>query len=154
MPDFDILGPNAYGSQLAQGTATAVKGGSDSVKNWLAALDETGKGSGKHVTLGVVAIEAIAQGLEHAGWKGAAYAGTAAAGAYLVNTLRQAGIRRTADLYREALLNPEVARALIQKMPASADAGALHNLARVLKRSLIVGPMLTEQSAPTTRAAR
>ncbi len=93
----------------------------------------------------MVAVEAISQGLEHAGIRGVAYAGTGAAFAYLANTLRQAGIRKTADLYREAMANPELARAFISKMPVSADAGPLHTLARVLKRGLIVGPMLTEQ---------
>jgi hypothetical protein len=32
-----------------------------------------------------------------------------------------------------------MAQALIQTIPASADAGAVHNLAWVLKRGLIVG---------------
>ena len=79
--------------------------------------------------------------------KGAAYAGTAA-GAYLINSLRSAGIRNTANLYREAMANPELARALISKMPASADSGALHTVARVLRRGLIVGPMLAGQEDP------
>lgn len=127
-------------------TSTAVKGGSDSVKNLLASLDKGGSGHGGHVTLGMVAVEAISQGLEHAGVKGAAYAGTAAAGAYLVNSLRSAGIRNTANLYREAMANPELARALISKMPASPEGGALHNLARVLRRGTIVAPMMARQA--------
>jgi hypothetical protein len=129
-------------------TTTAVKGGSDSVKNLLASLDSVKGSHAGHVTLGMVAVEAISQGLEHAGVTGAAYAGAAAASAYLVNTLRQAGIKRTADLYREAMANPELARALISKMPTSSDASALHTVARVLKRNLIIGPMVTGQSQP------
>ena len=37
--------------------------------------------------------------------------------------------------------------AFIQKMPVTAEGGALHNLARVLKRGLILGPMLAGQKA-------
>ena len=133
-------------------TATAVKDGSDSVKNLLASLDSVKGSHAGPVTLGMVAVEAISQGLEHAGPKGAAYAGSATAGAYLVNTLRQAGIKRTADLYREAMANPELARALMSKMPTSADVGVLHTVARVLRRNLITGPMLTSHSQPAMRA--
>lgn len=89
------------------------------------------------MTLGVVAAKAIGHGLAHAGLKG-----TGAAGAYLMNTLRQAGIRNTAQLHRVALLDPEVARSLISKMPASPQGVALHNFARVMRRRLIVGLML------------
>ena len=135
-------------------TSTAIKGGSDSVKNLLASLDSVKGAHGGHVTLGMVAVEAISQGLEHAGVKGAAYAGTAAAGAYLINSLRSAGIRNTANLYREAMANPELARALISKMPASSEGGALHNLARVLRRGTMVAPMLTRQAAPAAGATR
>ncbi|MGI3899773.1 MAG: hypothetical protein ACRYF1_04685 [Janthinobacterium lividum] len=147
---FGALARNAEAG-IRWRTSTAVKGGSDSVKNLLASLDKVSGSHAGHVTLGMVAVEAIGQGLEHAGWQGAAYAGTGAAVAYLVNTLRSAGIRNTANLYREAMANPELARALISKMPAAPDANALHNLARVLRRGLIVGPMMTrteKQGAP------
>ncbi len=41
-------------------TTTAIQGGSDSVKNLLAAAAD-GHGKGGHVTLGIVATEAVAQ---------------------------------------------------------------------------------------------
>ncbi len=122
-------------------TSTAIKGGSDSAKNLLSALSEASKSNGKHVTLGVVAVEAIAQGLDHAGLKGAAWAGAGAAGAYMANSLRQAGIKRTADLYIAALADPELARVLISKMPTTAESGTLHSFSRLLKRGLILGPI-------------
>ena len=127
-------------------TETAIKGGSDSVANLFAAMGGLAGDVAKHVSLGMVAVEAITQGFEHGGVKGAAVGGAGAATAYLVNTLRSAGIKRVGDLYREALADPALARSLISKMPASADAGALHGLARTLKRGLIVGPMVERQA--------
>ncbi len=84
----------------------------------------------------------VHKGHSHSGAPG----GAGAAAAYLVNTLRSAGVRRVGDLYREALADPELARTLISKMPAAADSGKLHTLARLLTRSLIVGPMLQRQT--------
>jgi hypothetical protein len=60
---------------------------------------------------------------------------------YLINSLRSAGIRKADDLYREALLDPKVARALIQKMPAGADVTKLRTLAAILQRAAIVAPL-------------
>ena len=127
---FGALARNAE-ENMRWRTSTAVKGGSDSVKNYLAALDKVEKGNGHHVTVGLMATEALGFGLENMeriGWKEAGLAAIGAGTAYLANTLRQAGIRNTANLYREAMANPELARSLISKMPASADAGALQKL--------------------------
>lgn len=64
---------------------------------------------------------------------------------YMANSLRQAGIKRTADLYIATLADPELARVLISKMPTSADSGTLHSFSRLLKRGLILGPMALQQ---------
>ena len=118
---FGALARNAE-ENMRWRTSTAIKGGSDSVKNYLAALDKVEKGGGHQVTVGLMATEALGFGLERMesiGWKAAGLAGIGAATAYLANTLRQAGIRNTANLYREAMAKPELARSLISKMPAS-----------------------------------
>ncbi len=125
-------------------TTTAIKGGSDSVKNLLAAASEGGHGS--HTTLGMVAVEAVAQGFEHGGLQGAAYGGMGAAALYMMNSMRQAGIRRTSDLYMAALADPELARTLISKMPTKADSGTMMVFGRALKRGLILGPMAVEDA--------
>ncbi len=52
----------------------------------------------------------------------------------------------TENLYREAMANPELAWALISKMPASPEGGALHGLARLLRRGTIVAPMMARQA--------
>ncbi len=125
-------------------TTTAIKGGSDSVKNLLAAASEGGHGS--HTTLGMVAVEAVAQGFEHGGLQGAAYGGMGAAALYMMNSMRQAGIRRTSDLYMAALADPELARTLISKMPTKADSGTMMAFGRTLKRGLILGPMVVGEA--------
>ena len=130
-------------------TTTAIKGGSDSVKNLLAAAAEGHRGP--HATLGMVAVEAVAQGFEHAGLEGAAYGGAGAAALYMMNAMRQAGIRRTSNLYMAALTDPELARTLISKMPTKPDSSTMLAFSRSLKRSLILGPMAIGQSAPSDR---
>ncbi len=94
----------------------------------------------------MVAVEAVAQGFEHGGLQGAAYGGMGAAALYMLNSLRQAGIKRTSDLYMAALADPELARTLISKMPTKADSGTMLAFSRSLKRSLILGPMAVGQA--------
>ncbi len=110
----------------------------------LAAAGEGQRGS--HTTLGMVAVEAVAQGFEHGGLQGAAYGGIGAAALYMLNSLRQTGIKRTSDLYMAALADPELARTLISKMPTKADSGTMLAFSRALKRSLILGPMAAGQA--------
>lgn len=132
-------------------TTTAIKGGSDSVKNLLAAAADGREAT--HATLGMVAVEAVAQGFKHGGITGAAYGGMGAAALYLMNNMRQAGIRRASDLYMAALADPELARALISKMPASATAAPMTMFARSLRRGLILGPMAVGERAADQRQA-
>ena len=128
-------------------TTTAIKGGSDTAKN-LYAMAGKAKDAVSHLSLGMAAVEAISQGFEHGGMHGAVLGGAGAAGAYLVNSLRQ-GIKRTSDLYTAALANPELARTLISRMPAAVDNGTLHAFSRALKRSLILGPMAMQAAPPS-----
>ncbi len=104
----------------------------------------------------MVAVEAVAQGFEHGGLQGAAYGGMGAAALYMLNSFRQAGIKRTSDLYRAALADPELARTLISKMPTKADSGTMLAFSRALKRSLILGPIAvaTRRRRPGNRCRR
>lgn len=61
-----------------------------------------------------VGYEALKEAHEFMGVKGAALAATAGMAKYLVSSLRNAGIKTSDDLVREALLNPEMAQKLIR----------------------------------------
>ena len=89
--------------------------------------------------------------LQGAGAIGGAAAGAATAtGATLpamagwlgVKTLaafRDAGMKRVDDVLREAMLNPELAKALLDKVPTKPDAGTADRLAAVLRKSALSG---------------
>ena len=135
-------------------TMTAIKGGSDTVKNMLSSLGGKAGEAAKHVSLGMVAVEIASHVFEHGDLGTAAWAGAGAVAAYMGNALRSAGIKRTSDLYQAALADPELARTLISKMPASVDNGTMRAFSRALKRGLILGPMAVDQPAPAKRPAR
>jgi hypothetical protein len=73
-------------------------------------------------------------------------------GVKVVNALRDAGISRTDELVREAMLHPEVAKALLAKVPKHPGPTAGNHLAAALARSSIIGTgpsravMLPDQS--------
>jgi len=54
--------------------------------------------------------------------------------------LRDAGILKVDDLIKEAMLNPDLARALLQKVPKPSDKGALDRIARAAKQIAVSGP--------------
>jgi hypothetical protein len=117
-------------------TETAIKGGSDTAKNVKPMIEKALDQGRRHISI----MAAATAGFLTGGLKGAA----AGASLYLLNSLHEAGIRRIDDLYREALLNPEVAKLLISKMPETAEGSRLKQLVGLLRRSAIVGPMLTD----------
>jgi hypothetical protein len=112
-------------------TQTAIKGGSDTAKNVKPMLEKTLDQAKRHFSI----MSAATAGFLADGTKGA----LTGAGLYLFNSLRSAGIRRVDDLYREALLRPEVAKLLISKMPDETDLGKLRQLSGLLQRAVIVG---------------
>ena len=61
-------------------------------------------------------------------------------GARVVASLRDAGILKVDDLIKEAMLNPDLARALLQKVPKPSDKGALDRIARAAKQIAVSGP--------------
>ncbi|MDR3487099.1 MAG: hypothetical protein P4M05_19605 [Bradyrhizobium sp.] len=114
-------------------TETAIKAGSDTAKNLKPMLEKALEEGKRHVSIMSAAVAGFLAG----GPKGALTGGML----YLINSLRSAGIRKVDDLYREALLDPKVARALIQKMPAGVDVSKLRNLSALLQRAAIVAPL-------------
>lgn len=114
-------------------TETAIKAGSDTAKNLKPMLEKALEEGKRHVSI----MSAATAGFLAGGAKGALTGGLL----YLINSLHSAGIRKVDDLYREALLNPKVARALIQKMPSGADMSKLRSLDAILQRAAIVGPL-------------
>ena len=131
-------------------TETAIKGGSDTVKNLGALVDRASK-EGKHFSFMSAAIGAGTAAFAHGGLREAAYAGGAAGVAYLYNTLRSTGLGAARERYREALLDPQLAKLLISKMPATVDAGKLRSLAGYVRRGIILGPVLTGPNAIRAR---
>ena len=118
-------------------TETAIKGGSDTAKNVKPMIERALDQGRRHISI----MAAATAGFLTGGLKGAA----AGASLYLLNSLHEAGIRRIDDLYREALLNPEVAKLLISKMPETAEGSRLKQLVGLIRRSVVVGPMLENQ---------
>ena len=114
--------------QAQRVTATA---GSDTAAN-VVKLQKTGMGlkEGAHLTALAVIGDQLGEAVGHA--FGGAHAGLAgmvagplAAGAgYLVHSLRQSGIRTVNDLVREAMLNPNLARELMARVPESGQIGS------------------------------
>ncbi len=134
-------------------TTTAIKGGSDSGE------EPAGCGLRGRPRLAYHARDGGCRGgrtgVRTRRAAGAAYGGMGAAALYMMNAMRQAGIRRTSDLYMAALADPELARTLISKMPTKADSGTMMAFGRSLKRGLILGPMAVGQAkAPHPTAAR
>jgi hypothetical protein len=68
-------------------------------------------------------------------------------GARAVSALRDAGISHVDDLVKEAMLNPDLARALLQKVPAPSDKGAIERIVRAAKQVAIAGPTIGSTQA-------
>ena len=56
--------------------------------------------------------------------------------------LRDAGISHVDDFVKEAMLNPELARSLLQKVPAPSDKGAIERIVRAAKQIAVSGPAI------------
>lgn len=63
-------------------------------------------------------------------------------GAKTYAALRDAGITHVDDLVKEAMLNPELARSLLQKVPKPSDKGAFDRIAKAAKQIAVAGPAI------------
>ncbi len=122
-------------------TETAVKDGSDTAKKLIAYMKGGAAGKiAEHTSLLLVAGEAISQGFEHGGVKGAALGAGGATLAYLANGLRSLGVRSADDLTRAALADVNVAKLLVGKAPTDANPERAHALLGAMRRSLVLAP--------------
>ena len=129
-------------------TETAIKAGSDSAKNIKPMLSDSVKTSAKHTSMMMIAAEAMREGFDRDGVRGATLAGGGAATLYMLNSLRSAGIKSVGDLYSLALSDPEKARFMISKMPETSEGGKLRALSGALRRDLIVGEKAVADHKP------
>ena len=63
-------------------------------------------------------------------------------GTRAATSLRDAGLSHVDDLVKEAMLNPELARALLQKVPTKPDTGAAVRIMQAAKRIAVAGPTI------------
>jgi hypothetical protein len=125
-------------------TATAVKGSPGTAKDVLPFLKQAVKAAshGGESFIGLAGIlEAMHGNLSlHMAAMGAA--GLAAK--HVFESIRAAGIVKTADIFKDALLNPDYARYYLAKYSAT-EKGLLYAVSRSLRRALITQPMLVQQ---------
>lgn len=81
-------------------------------------------------------------------------------GAKVANAIRASGLRKVDDLVTQAMLNPDLARALLRKAPSSADSGQSVALASRLRRIALaaaatrLGPLVQQPSSSYARGGR
>jgi hypothetical protein len=116
--------------------ATKLAGGSNTAQDTAhrAAMDGT--------ILNRIAIEAAAATAGHAATQSVGGGVLGWLGARTVSALRDAGISHVDDLVKEAMLNPELARALLQKVPAPSDKGTIERIVRAAKQIAVSGPAI------------
>lgn len=116
--------------------ATKLAGGSNTAQDTAhrAAMDGT--------ILNRIAIEAAAATAGHAATQSVGGGVLGWLGARTVSALRDAGISHVDDLVKEAMLNPELARSLLQKVPGPSDKGAIDRIVRAAKQIAISGPVV------------
>ncbi len=134
---------NAVGQDLrrvAQGTTATA--GPDTAQKLLGAKRVGLVQGGFHGTALAVIGEQIGEVLAHMvggeGITGKVVGATVGGGGYLVHALRQAGIANVNDLVRQAMLNPMVARELLQRVGPNGTVGpvAQRRIATALQASL------------------
>jgi hypothetical protein len=125
-------------------TATAIKGSPGTAKDALPFMRRSMEEAKRHTSFLSAAMAGSLIGFETGGWKGAAIGAGTAGAAYLVGSLRAAGIRTAEDMFRDALLNPDRARYYISKVPAAKDmaTGPAFALGRSIRRQLMLAPVL------------
>jgi len=116
--------------------ATKLAGGSNTAQDTAhrAAMDGT--------ILNKIAIDAAIGVAAHVATNSASGGLAGWLGARTVSALRDAGISQVDDLVKEAMLNPELARTLLQKVPAPSDKGAIERIVRAAKQITVAGPAI------------
>lgn len=114
-------------------SATKLPGGSNTAQDTVHRSDGT--------ILNRIAVEAAAAAAGHAA-AGASGGIAGWLGTKVTAALRDAGLGNVEALVTEAMLNPELARALLQKVPAKPDTGAAVRIARAAKHLAITGPVI------------
>jgi hypothetical protein len=116
--------------------ATKLAGGSNTAQDTAhrAAMDGT--------ILNRIAIEAAAATAGHAATQSIGGGVLGWLGARTISALRNAGISHVDDLVKEAMLNPELARSLLKKVPAPSDKGAIERIVRAAKQIAVAGPAI------------
>jgi len=129
-------------SNTAQDTAALAKG--TDATSWLARI----------LSPGALAGAGAAAGSTVGGGWGAAAGGSAGAHfGRVIEAMRQAGLQSVDDIVKDALLNPERAKALLGKVSGEPTKGQAISLARVYMRSLLAaGGGGEQQEAPPPAA--
>ena len=127
---------------------TRIKGTSQTAKNVHGALDHiVGGGHASHTALTVGLIEGLQQAFEHGGVHGLALASAPLGAAYALNKMRSSGLSKEQAMFRDALLNPDRARAYVQKVQPHNAAAPYRVLASSLRRELIATPIVAGAAA-------
>lgn len=115
--------------------ATKLPGGSNTAQDTAHRVGEPG------TILNKIAVEAAAAAAGHAA-AGASGGIAGWLGTKVASALRDAGLANVDNLVKEAMLNPELARALLQKVPAKPDTGAALKIVKTVKRMAVSGPVI------------
>jgi hypothetical protein len=116
--------------------ATKLAGGSNTAQD---TVDRAMKGG---TILNRLVLEAAAATAGHAVTKSFSGGLVAWLGTKVGASLRDAGIAHVDDLVREAMLNPDLARALLKKVPARAQGGDIERIANAARRISVAGPAI------------
>ncbi len=128
-------------------TATSIKGSPGTAKDVLPFMRRSMEDAKKHASIISAAMAGSLIGFESAGLKGAVIGAGTGGAAYLLGSLRAAGIRTAENMFRDALLHPERARYYISKIPAANDmaTGPAYALGRLMRRELMLAPVLNDK---------
>jgi hypothetical protein len=132
----------------ASNVGTKVGVGSDSAQNMirqLKAMTERGHDSNLFERLwksALVSRELVEPVLEHVGLGGLAMpiSMVGAVGSNVISGFRNAGIAKTADLLKEAMLDPEIAKTALMRASQRANEGSERTLVTQLRRLAVLGP--------------
>jgi hypothetical protein len=100
-------------------------------------------------------VEGAVTGHVGAGPIGAVAGAAGAIGKHIAGAMRSAGFAKVDDLVKEALLNPDLAKALLMKAPVKSGVGSDLTLAHQLRRlsMFAAAPQATNPSEPPARAS-
>jgi len=115
--------------------ATKLAGGSNTAQ-------DTARRADAGSIMNKIAIEAAAATAGHAATQSVGGGVLGWLGARTVSALRDAGISHVDDLVKEAMLNPELARALLQKVPGPSDKGTIDRIVKAAKQIAVSGPTI------------